>query len=153
MACSGWFSEMSTSSQIYQKRIHDVLHSAQLPNEVLFGRHQVDSGGRNALEVPGWRSLTPDQFWLLVQKLATCTNVTKFEFSGNTVGPRAFAVLTQVLSLHKDLTHIDFTDCDIRDIGCKNLAIALAAHSVIQFLGLSRNRIRRAGSKIGRAHV
>lgn len=140
---------MSSPSQIYQKRIHDTLHSATMPNEVLFGKFQVDGHAtQNAVELPGWKALSPDQFWQLVQKLATCSNVTRFEFSGNTVGPRAFAVLMQVLSLQKGLTHIDLTDCDIRDVGCKNLANAIEVHCVVQFLGLSRNRIRRTGCKM-----
>ena len=139
---------MTSPGQIFQKRIHDTLHSAKLPNEILFGRFQSDGSSPSAAEQPGWRRLSPDQFWLLVQRLATSTNVTRFEFSGNAVGPKAFAVLMQVLGLQKGLTHIDLTDCDIRDVGCRNLAIALEVHGVIQFLGLSRNRIRRAGSKM-----
>jgi Ran GTPase-activating protein (RanGAP) involved in mRNA processing and transport len=140
---------MSSPSQVYQKRIHDILHSAKMPDEVLFGKFQVDGHAtQNAVELPGWKALTPDQFWQLVQKLATCSNITRFDFSGNTVGPRAFAVLMQVLSLQKGLTHIDLTDCDIRDVGCKNLANAIEVHCVVQFLGLSRNRIRRTGCKM-----
>jgi Ran GTPase-activating protein (RanGAP) involved in mRNA processing and transport len=139
---------MTTPSQIYQKRVHDALHSAKVPDEILLGRFQYDDNGRNAVERPGWRSLTPDEFWQLVHRLATCTNVTRFEFSGNAVGPKAFAVLTQVLGLQRGLTHIDLRQCDIRDIGCKNLAIALEVHSVVRFLGLSHNRIRRTGAKM-----
>ena len=148
MVAAGCAAVMASPDQVYQKHIHDTLHSEKLPSEVLFGKFQVDDDGQNIVEQPGWKGLSSDQFWLLVQKLATCSNVTRFEFSGNEVGPRAFAILTQVLGLQKGLTHIDLRECDIRDIGCKNLAVALEVHCVVQFLGLSRNRILRKGSKM-----
>jgi hypothetical protein len=88
VANSCCFTQMTSPGQIIQKRIHDTLHAAKLPNEILFGRFQSDGSSPIAAEQPGWRRLSPDQFWLLVQRLATSTNVTRFEFSGNAVGPR-----------------------------------------------------------------
>jgi Ran GTPase-activating protein (RanGAP) involved in mRNA processing and transport len=138
---------MASPDQRYQKLIHDTLHSESLPSEIKLGKY-LDDDVQNIVEQPGWRTLSSDQFWLLVQKLATCNNVTRFEFSGNKVGPQAFAALAQVLGFQKCLTHIDLRECDVRDIGCKNLAVVLETHCVVQFLGLSRNRIRRTGSKL-----
>ena len=103
---------MASPDQRYQKLIHDTLHSENLPSEIKLGKY-LDDDVQNIVEQPGWRTLSSDQFWLLVQKLATCNNVTRFEFSGNKVGPQAFAALAQVLGFQKGLTHIDLRECDL----------------------------------------